>query len=100
MSLTPPTYGTHPGVVAFQDCNSSTRKDMPGNGNLKITGTIFTPAAPLSVQANNSDKTDSGISKDKIGSQIVVNNLSVSGNGGFSVSGRGGTPVRVIQLIE
>jgi hypothetical protein len=100
VSLTAPTQGTHQGVVAFQDRNSSAPNTIIGNGNINISGTIYTPAATTNIIANNTDRDGNGVPKDKIGSQIITNSLSVSGSGGFSVNGGSGTPVRTIQLVQ
>jgi hypothetical protein len=98
--LTAPTQGTYQGVVAFQDRSSSAPNTITGNGNVNITGTVYTPAAPLSIVANNSSKSANGLPKDNIASQTISNSLAVSGTGSVSVYSASAAPVRVIQLIE
>jgi hypothetical protein len=100
VALTPPTQGTYQGVVAFQDRTSSAPNSITGNGNINITGTIYTPASTITVTANSNNKTASGAPVDNVGSQIIANSMNVSGTGTFQVYSPSAAPVRVIQLIE
>jgi hypothetical protein len=99
--LTAPSQGTYKGVVAFQDRSSSAPNTITGNGNVNISGTVYTPAAPISIVANNT-KSGGGnnAAQDNIGSQIIANTVAISGVGSFTVNNTNATPVRLIQLIE
>ena len=98
--LTAPTQGTYQGVVAFQDRSSSAPNTITGNGNLNITGTVYTPTAPLSIVANSSSKGANGFPTDNVASQIITNTLAVSGSGSASVYSPSAAPVRLIQLVD
>ncbi len=100
VAISPPTQGTYQGLVAFQDRAASNTNVITGNGNLNITGTIYTPAAPISVVANNSSTSKDGTPLDKVGSQIITNTFAASGSGSFAVNNTNATPVRLIQLLE
>lgn len=81
VTLTPPTSGTYQGVTIFQDRADSTGDTLHGNGNINIDGAIYLPDAAVGLTGNG----------DTIGSQIIANTASFTGNGTLNINYGGGT---------
>jgi hypothetical protein len=92
VSLTPMTTGPYAGVVLFQDRSDTNGGTLDGSGNLSITGTIYAPAAGLSLRAALGDTTD------VFGSQIIASTLTLSGRGTVNVDYN--APMREVGLVE
>ena len=69
-SLTPTTSGSLTGIVIFQPSNNIKALSITGNAAIGLFGTIYAPKAQLSISGNGN-----------ISQSIVVNLLSLSGNG-------------------
>jgi hypothetical protein len=68
-SLSPATSGTYAGIVFFQPPNNTKTFTMTGNAS-GISGTIYAPAASLSDSSNGA-----------VAASLIVDKLSISGNG-------------------
>jgi Flp pilus assembly protein TadG len=93
VSLSPMTSGTYSGMVIFQSRSNTSGVAISGNGALtSISGTIYAPAATLSLQGNGGS----------IGSQLVANQVSAGGNGTIGVTYDQGSvaKTRVLNLVE
>jgi Flp pilus assembly protein TadG len=94
IDLSPPTSGIYTGISLFQDRTSTNTVSVTGNGASSISGTFYVAGGTLSVTGNGTS--------DVIGSQYISYDLSVNGNGAFSVNW--GAPdvarTRIITLVE
>jgi phosphodiesterase/alkaline phosphatase D-like protein len=79
--LESPAYG---GLALVQDWESTAPFRVSGAGSVQITGTVYAPAAPVQVPGSGS-LTLRGDAAKKFGSQLVVADLTVGGNGSVSV---------------
>ncbi|HZW30874.1 MAG TPA: pilus assembly protein TadG-related protein [Isosphaeraceae bacterium] len=77
VTLSPMTTGTYAGITIFQDRSTSTGITLAGNGTMNITGTLYAPAATLSMRGNG-DST--------VASQIIASAISLAGNGEVNVN--------------
>jgi len=78
VKLSPMTTGPYAGVTIFQDRSDPNGGAMIGNannGNLNISGTIYAPAASLSLEDTG---TGTGTT-DTFGSQIIAQSLTTEG---------------------
>jgi hypothetical protein len=78
IKLSAPTGGTYAGVVIFQARDNTRALSLSGNGVLGLQGTIYAPAALLSLSGNAQTQ-----------AALVVNTLTVSGNGSSTLSADG-----------
>jgi hypothetical protein len=92
-SLTAPTSGLYKGIAYFQARSSTGSIDLGGNGSITITGTIYAPNASASYSGNGSGT---------IGSQLIVKDLSMNGNGNATVNYSSSTTgqLRLFGLVE
>jgi CRISPR/Cas system type I-B associated protein Csh2 (Cas7 group RAMP superfamily) len=82
--LTAPTSGTYAGVLIFQPADNTRALSLSGNAPLAtgaLNGTVYAPSALLAITGNAQLRTMS----------LVVNRLTVSGNGSNSVAIDGST---------
>ena len=74
---TAPTGGTYQGVMVFGDRNDTSTISITGNGTgREVTGTIYTPAAHISITGN-------GGALDAV---IIADTVSVTGNGNITLN--------------
>ena len=93
LNLTPPTSGTYRGIEVFQDRTSTVAVSMTGNGSMSVNGTIYAAKAQIDLAGNGT--------LDSFGSQIIVNNVYLVGNGTININKPAGTPTpRKFQLVE
>jgi hypothetical protein len=93
LTLSPPTSGTYKGVAIFEDRTSTATIAVTGNGSMNLTGTIYSPKAEVDLTGNGGT--------DVMGSQIIVKNMKVSGNGVVNVNYPAiGSPVRDTRIVE
>jgi PKD repeat protein len=79
-NLTPPAVGQpYAGILLFQSRDNPRALSLGGNGVLGTRGTIYAPAAMVSLGGNGN-----------LQSTLVVNTLTVSGNGGSTLVADGG----------
>jgi hypothetical protein len=78
IKLSAPAGGTYAGVVIFQARDNTRALSLSGNGVLGLQGTIYAPAALLSLSGNAQTQ-----------AALVVNTLTVSGNGSSTLSADG-----------
>jgi len=78
--LSAPTSGPYAGIAIFQARDNNRAMSISGNGMAGITGTIYAPAALLSMSGNGAVQTQV---------TYVVDRLQVSGNGSSSLSADG-----------
>jgi parallel beta-helix repeat protein len=79
-SLTAATAGPYPGVVLFQARDNTRALALSGNAVVGVTGTIYAPAAQVVVGGNA-----------QLTAPLVVNTLTLSGNGASTQVADGGT---------
>jgi Flp pilus assembly protein TadG len=93
LTLTPPTTGTYRGIEIFQDRTSTVGMSMAGNGSMAVNGTIYAAKAEIDLTGNTTN--------DSYGSQIIVNNIQLTGNGTITINKPAGTPTpRQLQIVE
>jgi hypothetical protein len=108
------TSGPYAGIVLWQERSSTVPILVEGNGNFNLQGTFYAAGAMLNVNGNG--KTTSGVSsgwyvddsgalvsgQSRIGSQYIVNDLSLGGNGNISLAYNQNlvARTRVITLVE
>src|SRR5262249_53803820 len=90
INLTAPDSGPYSGVVIFQARDNTRALSLNGNGLLGIQGSIYAPVALLSLSGNA-----------EVQSSLIVNTLTVSGNGASTLStdGSAGADASVGQLL-
>ena len=79
-SLSPMTSGPYAGIVFFQPSDNKQTLTVTGNAS-GITGTIYAPGAGLSESGNGS-----------LDASLVVDTITISGNGVADVQTAGGAP--------
>jgi hypothetical protein len=93
LTLSPPTSGTYKGVTIFQDRSSTAAVGISGQGGMNLTGTIYAAGGELDLTGNGSSNT--------MGSQIIANNMTVTGNGSVNVNyTASGSPARDTRIVE
>jgi hypothetical protein len=114
VNLAPLSSGPYAGMSLWQDRNSSVPMLVEGNGSFTITGTFYAAGADLYINGNGKTSTgtitgsyvdDQGNlvqGGSRIGSQYIVNNLSLGGNGNISIkyAGPDVARTRIIALVE
>jgi hypothetical protein len=94
INFSPPTTGTYAGISLWQVRSATNTITVNGNGGSTMSGTFYTAGGTLSVTGNGTN--------DVIGSQYISYNLTLGGNGSFSVNwdpnlvGR----TRILTLVE
>jgi hypothetical protein len=83
VSLPAPPLGTYAGILIFQARDNTRAMSLSGNATTGITGTIYAPAALLSLSGNAQLRTQV---------TLVVNQLQVSGNGSSALATDGLAP--------
>ena len=74
---TAPTSGPYQGVMIFGDRNNTSTISITGNGaGREVTGTIYTPAAHISITGNGG----------ALNSVIIADTVSVTGNGNITLN--------------
>jgi Flp pilus assembly protein TadG len=71
VTLSPPTSGTYQGLVVYQDRSNANGMQIAGNGKLNVTGTVYAPAATVSISGNG----------DGIASQLISSKVTNRGGG-------------------
>ena len=108
------TNGPYSGLTLWQDRNSKLDLQLEGNGNFSIQGTVYASGARLNAVGNAKtalgditgfflDETSTKVDgTSRIGSQYIVNNLSLSGNGNIRLDyvPQKLARTRVITLVE
>jgi hypothetical protein len=93
LTLSPPTSGTYKGITIFQDRSSTAAVAITGNGSMNLTGTIYAAGANINLTANGSANV--------IGSRIIADSMTVTGNGSVNVNYSGnGSPLRDTRIVE
>jgi Flp pilus assembly protein TadG len=94
LTLTPPTSGPYKNLTLFQDRTSTAVLTITGNGGMNISGGTYAAKAEMDVTGNGAST--------NIGSQIVVNNMKVTGNGPINVTyDPNGVPAkRDLRIVE
>jgi hypothetical protein len=114
VNLGPLTSGPYAGMSLWQDRNSTVPMLVEGNGNFTITGTFYAANALLNINGNGKTSTGSStgsytdsngnvvLGASQIGSQYVVQNLSLGGNGNININYNGPQKARtrIITLVE
>jgi hypothetical protein len=78
VSISPLTNGIYQGISIFQARNAPENMAFSGDGGLNISGTIYAPDATLKITTNNGNPT--------VGSQLIANAITVTGNGAVNVN--------------
>src|SRR5207248_2527103 len=78
ITLSPMTTGTYRGISIFQARSSSNTVSISGNGSSSYSGTFYVAGGTLSITGNGTG--------DVIGSQYISYDLSIGGNGSFSIN--------------
>lgn len=79
VTLNPMTAGPYANITIYEDRNNTSQNSITGQstGSLNITGTVYLPAAKLTLTGSGGNYA--------IGSQYIVYQLSVTGSGNFNV---------------
>jgi hypothetical protein len=93
VTLSPPTSGTYKGIAIFQARSATASVNITGNGSMNLSGTIYAAGANIGLTANGGSNT--------IGSQIIADSMSVTGNGSVNVDrsalGAAGKDIRLVE---
>jgi hypothetical protein len=93
LTLSPPTSGTYKGITIFQDRSSTAVVAITGNGSMNLTGTVYAAGANVDLTANGAANV--------MGSRIIADSLTVTGNGSVNVNDPGnGSPARDTRIVE
>jgi Flp pilus assembly protein TadG len=76
VNLSPPTTGMYQGLTIFQEQAATAPLTITGNGNMKISGTIYAENGSASLTGNS----------DTIGSQVIANSVTITGNGTVNIT--------------
>jgi Flp pilus assembly protein TadG len=92
-NLTAPTSGIYQGIAYFQARSSQGGISLSGDGSINISGTVYAPNAAMSLGGNGSTV---------VGSQLIVDSLSMNGNGSATVNYSAGSSgqLRQLQLVQ
>ena len=92
--MTPPASGPYRGISLFQQRSYSEPVHLSGNGDLRVTGTVYAPAAEVNLTGNGSS--------DVYGGAIIANSVELSGNGDITVDRENAPPVmpEMVRLVE
>ncbi len=77
-------YAAYQGLAIFQDPTSTAAITLSGQENVTITGIVYAAAATVNVSGNGSLNLRGDATKE-FGSHLIVDDLTVTGNGGVSV---------------
>jgi hypothetical protein len=93
LTLSPPTSGPYKGIAIFQARSATAAVDITGNGSMNLTGTIYAAGANIDLTANGGSNT--------VGSQIIADSMTVTGNGSVNVNRNAGPnrdeDVRIVE---
>jgi hypothetical protein len=94
INFSPPTSGLYQGIALWQVRSATNTITVSGNGGDTMSGTFYTANGTLSVSGNGTNIV--------IGSQYISYNLTLNGNGNFSVNWNANQVgrTRIIQLVE
>jgi hypothetical protein len=96
MTLSPLQSGTYKNITVYEDRSNTSQNSITGGttGNLNVTGTVYTPAAKVTVTGKGGNLA--------LASQYIVYQLSVTGSGNFNIdySGLAVSPNRNLYLVE
>ena len=90
-TLSPMLTGPYQGILFWQDRTANVPVNVTGNGLMNITGTFYAAGAEMKVAGNGTS--------DFIGSQYIVDTLTTTGNGNFSIDWSANTTPAVRELI-
>lgn len=84
--------GIYEGITIFQSRSNTATNDIRGTSGLDVSGTIYLPAAKLNLTGTS----------DKIGTQLIANEMEISGNGVLTINydGRNPAPGNKVFLVE
>jgi Flp pilus assembly protein TadG len=94
INFSPPTSGIYQGISLWQVRSATNTIYVNGNGGSSMSGTFYTANGTLNVGGNGTN--------DVIGSQYISYNLTLGGNGSFSVNWNANQvgKTRIIELVE
>jgi len=93
LNLTPMSSGTYQGISIYVNRTATNPSiDLNGNTALNISGTIYAPSTNITVNGNAGT----------LGSELIVNKLTMNGNASFTIgnSGGGGGGTQFFELVE
>jgi hypothetical protein len=89
--LSAPTSGVYKGLAYFQARNSTAAVSLGGNVPVTVTGSVYAPNASVEVDGSGSQT---------VGSQLIVNALTVNGNASVNFTSSTIARSRQLQLVE
>ena len=93
VQISPITTGIYKGITVFQRRSATQTLDISGSGGMSITGTFYAAHGPAKMTGQGSNNV--------MGSQYVVWQCTLNGNGNIDVSWSTDTArVRIIRLVE
>ena len=94
VTLSPPTTGPYAGISLFQDRTSTNTVSVSGGAGSAYYGTFYVAGGTLSVTGGGTNSI--------IGSQYISNNLTVNGNGAFTINWSPNQvgKTRILRLVE
>jgi len=90
--ITPPESGDYEGVSIFQARNNARAASITGNADLDLQGTLYFPAAEVSLSGNG----------DGFGNQLIAWTVRITGNGDLTINYNGNFPAagNTVFLVE
>jgi hypothetical protein len=93
VTLSPPLSGTYKGITIYQDRSSTSILSISGGGALNLTGTVYAARAEVDLAGSGGTNI--------VGSQIIANNMNVTGKGSVTVdTSPAGPPIRDTRIVE
>jgi hypothetical protein len=93
LTLSPPTSGTYKGIAIFQARSATASVNITGNGSMNLTGSIYAAGATVNLTGNGGTN--------EIGSQIVADSMTVTGNGSINVNYNANlSPAKDVRIVE
>lgn len=99
MTLAPMSSGTYRGITVFQDRRSTVPLSISGNGATSIIGIFYAAGATLNLTGNGGLDAQ-GNALDTIGSEYVIDDLTISGNGSVRIGSGSVTKSAAASLAE
>jgi hypothetical protein len=82
-----------PRSAIFQARSATASVQITGNGSMNLTGTIYAAGANIDLTANGGSNV--------IGSQIIADSMTVTGNGSVNVNyDTSSSPGKDVRLVE
>ncbi len=96
LNLSAPTSGTYAGIVLFEDRANTTPLSLSSNSGMTLTGTVYAPAANLTLASN---------AFTNVYSILVASTINIAANSTININADysslpGGSPIKTAVTVE